>query len=50
MDKETFSTLVHEQQRQLYRIAVRYTASSADAEDAMPEALQMCIRDRWCRG
>lgn len=39
MDKETFSTLVHEQQRQLYRIAVSYTASSADAEDAMQEAL-----------
>lgn len=39
IDKETFSTLVHEQQRQLYRIAVSYTASSADAEDAMQEAL-----------
>ena len=39
MDKETFSTLVHEQQRQLYRIAVSYTASSADAEDAMQERL-----------
>lgn len=39
MDKETFSALVRGQQRQLYRIAVSYTASSADAEDAMQEAL-----------
>lgn len=39
MDKETFSALVREQQRQLYRIAISYTASSADAEDAMQEAL-----------
>lgn len=39
MDKETFSRLVLAQQRQMYRIAVSYTASSADAEDAMQEAL-----------
>ncbi len=39
MDKETFSRLVVAQQRQMYRIAVSYTASSADAEDAMQEAL-----------
>lgn len=39
MDKETFATLVIKQQRQLYRIAVSYTGSSADAEDAMQEAL-----------
>lgn len=39
MDKETFSALVRGQQRQLYRIAISYTASSADAEDAMQEAL-----------
>lgn len=39
MDKETFSRLVLAQQRQMYRIAVSYTTSSADAEDAMQEAL-----------
>ena len=39
MDKETFTALVQRQQRQLYRIAVSYTASSADAEDAVQEAL-----------
>lgn len=39
MDKETFSGLVLRQQRQMYRIALSYTASSADAEDAMQEAL-----------
>ena len=39
MDKETFTVLVQRQQRQLYRIAVSYTASSADAEDAVQEAL-----------
>ncbi len=39
MDKETFAALVTKQQRQLYRIAVSYTGSSADAEDAMQEAL-----------
>ena len=39
MDQETFSELVRKQQRQMYRIAVSYTASSADAEDAMQEAL-----------
>lgn len=39
MDKETFSGLVQAQQRQMYRIALSYTASTADAEDAMQEAL-----------
>lgn len=39
MDKETFSELALEQQRQMYRIAVAYLASSADAEDAMQDAL-----------
>lgn len=39
MDKEQFSRLAMEQQRRLYRIAVSYTASSADAEDAVQEAL-----------
>lgn len=39
MDKERFTQLVMAQQRQMYRIAVSYTASSADAEDAMQEAL-----------
>jgi len=39
MDKERFTQLVLAQQRQMYRIAVSYTASSADAEDAMQEAL-----------
>lgn len=39
MDKELFTQLVLEQQRRMYRIAVSYTASSADAEDAMQEAL-----------
>lgn len=39
MDKETFTRLALERQRQLYRIAVSYTASSADAEDAVQEAL-----------
>lgn len=39
MDKERFTQLALEQERRLYRIAVSYTASSADAEDAMQEAL-----------
>ncbi len=39
MDKERFTQLAMEQQRRMYRIAVSYTASSADAEDAMQEAL-----------
>lgn len=39
MDKENFSRLVQAQQRRMYRIALSYTASSADAEDAMQEAL-----------
>lgn len=39
MDQETFTRLVRAQERQMYRIAVSYTASSADAEDAMQEAL-----------
>lgn len=39
MDKERFTQLVMAQQRRMYRIAVSYTASSADAEDAMQEAL-----------
>lgn len=39
MDKERFTQLVTAQQRRMYRIAVSYTASSADAEDAMQEAL-----------
>ena len=39
MDQETFTRLALAQQRQMYRIAVSYTASSADAEDAMQEAL-----------
>lgn len=39
MDKETFSELAMAQQRQMYRIAVAYLASSADAEDAMQDAL-----------
>ncbi len=39
MDKERFTQLAMAQQRRLYRIAVSYTASSADAEDAMQEAL-----------
>lgn len=39
MDKETFTALVQRQQRQLYRIAISYTASNADAEDAVQEAL-----------
>lgn len=39
MDKETFTQLVQRQQRQMYRIALSYTASSADAEDAMQDAL-----------
>lgn len=39
MDKETFTRLVLGQQRRMYRIALSYTASSADAEDAMQEAL-----------
>lgn len=39
MDKETFSRLVQAQQRQMYRIAISYTANTADAEDAMQEAL-----------
>lgn len=39
MDKERFTQLALEQQRRMYRIAVSYTASSADAEDAMQEAL-----------
>ncbi len=34
-----FSRLGLTQQRQMYRIAVSYTASSADADDAMQEAL-----------
>ncbi len=39
MDKETFARLAMAQQRQMYRIAVSFTASSADAEDAMQDAL-----------
>lgn len=39
MDKERFTQLALAQQRRMYRIAVSYTASSADAEDAMQEAL-----------
>ena len=39
MDKERFTQLAMAQQRRMYRIAVSYTASSADAEDAMQEAL-----------
>lgn len=39
MDQETFARLALGQQRQMYRIALSYTASSADAEDAMQEAL-----------
>lgn len=39
MDKERFTQLALAQERRLYRIAVSYTASSADAEDAMQEAL-----------
>lgn len=39
MDKETFTRLVTAQQRSLYRVAVSYTASSADAEDAVQNAL-----------
>lgn len=39
MDKERFTQLALEQQRRMYRVAVSYTASSADAEDAMQEAL-----------
>lgn len=39
MDKERFIQLALAQQRRMYRIAVSYTASSADAEDAMQEAL-----------
>lgn len=39
MDKETFTRLAMGQQRQMYRVALSYTASSADAEDAMQEAL-----------
>lgn len=39
MDKERFTQLAMVQQRRMYRIAVSYTASSADAEDAMQEAL-----------
>lgn len=46
MDKETFSKLALAQQRQMYRIAVSYTASSADAEDAMQEALLRAWRRR----
>ena len=39
MDQETFSHLAGMQQRQMYRIAMTYTGNSADAEDAMQEAL-----------
>lgn len=39
MDKERFTQLALAQQRRMYRIAVSYTASCADAEDAMQEAL-----------
>ena len=39
MDKETFTRLVTAQQRSLYRVAVSYTASSTDAEDAVQNAL-----------
>lgn len=39
MDKERFTQLALAQQRRMYRIAVSYTASSADAEDAMQETL-----------
>lgn len=39
MDKERFTQLAMAQQRRMYRIAISYTASSADAEDAMQEAL-----------
>lgn len=39
MDKERFTQLALAQERQLYRIAISYTASCADAEDAMQEAL-----------
>lgn len=45
MDKETFSRLVLRQQRQLYRIAMSYTANIADAEDAMQE----CLLRAWDR-
>lgn len=46
MDKETFARLALAQQRQMYRIAVSYLASSADAEDAMQEALLRAWRRR----
>lgn len=46
MDQETFSQRVLAQQRRLYRIAVSYLASSADAEDAMQEALLRAWRRR----
>lgn len=39
MDKESFTRLALERQRTLYRIALSYTASAADAEDAVQEAL-----------
>lgn len=39
MDKETFTRQAMERQRTLYRIALSYTASAADAEDAVQEAL-----------
>lgn len=56
MDQETFSRLAIEQQRKMYRIAVSYLASSADAEDAMQEALlhawnrRNTLRDVSCFG
>ena len=46
MDKETFSQLALANQRQIYRIALCYLKSSADAEDAMQEALLRAWRRR----
>jgi len=39
MDKDTFTRLALKQQRTLYRVAISYTGSLPDAEDAMQEAL-----------
>ena len=39
MDKDTFTRLVLEKQRTLYRVAISYTGHLPDAEDAMQEAL-----------
>ncbi len=45
MDKQTFSSRVKAMERQLYRVAMSYTANVEDAADAVQEALMRA----WAR-